>query len=118
MERWEIQALPGAVNVIPGEARHSLDLRHLNDDERERVRDSLEERAREIAASRGCESLWEVRQETDAIPADPGLSSLLSQAVEESGLTAYRLPSGAGHDAAQGWSYLPSPCSSYAVRRA
>lgn len=97
----EIQALPGAVNVIPGEAMHSLDLRHPNDDERERVRDSLEDRAREIAALRGCESLWEVRQETDAVPADPGLSSLLSQAVEESGLMAYRLPSGAGHDAAQ-----------------
>jgi allantoate deiminase len=97
----EIQALPGAVNVIPGEARHSLDLRHPNDDERERVRDSLEDRAREIAASRGCESLWDVRQETDAVPADPGLSSPLAQAVEDSGLTAYRLPSGAGHDAAQ-----------------
>ena len=102
-----IQALPGAVNVVPGEARHSLDLRHPNDGERERVRDSLEDRAREIAASRGCESLWEVRQETDAVAADPGLSSLLAQAVEDSGLKAYRLPSGAGHDAAQMAALVP-----------
>ena len=97
----KVMALAGAVNVVPGEARHSLDLRHPNDDERERVRDRLQDRAKEIAASRGCENRWEVRQETDAVPADRKLSSLLAQAVEDSGLKPYRLPSGAGHDAAQ-----------------
>jgi allantoate deiminase len=97
----EIQALPGAANVVPGEAKLSLDLRHPNDVERERLRDRLEERAGEIAASRGCECLWEVRQETDAVSVDEELSAVLAQAVEEVGLRAHRLPSGAGHDAAQ-----------------
>jgi allantoate deiminase len=97
----EISALPGAVNVIPGEARHSLDLRHPDDAARERLRDHLERRAAEIAASRGCECEWQVRQETPAVPADPDLSALLGRAVEESGTTVRRLPSGAGHDAAQ-----------------
>ncbi len=103
----EIRALPGAVNVVPGEARLSLDLRHPHDDERERVRDSLKDRAREIAVSRGCENLWEIRQETGAVPADPDLSALLARAVEEAGLAAYRLPSGAGHDAAQVAALVP-----------
>ncbi len=97
----EISALPGAVNVIPGEAEHSLDLRHPDDSARERLRNHLEQRAKEIAASRGCEHRWQVRQETPAVPANPELSALLVQAVEESGLSVHRLPSGAGHDAAQ-----------------
>jgi allantoate deiminase len=97
----EISALPGAANVIPGEARHSLDLRHPDDAVRERLRDHLERRAREIAASRGCEHHWHLRQETPAVPADPELSALLAKAIEDSGITVRWLPSGAGHDAAQ-----------------
>lgn len=97
----EISALPGAVNVIPGEAEHSLDLRHPDDAARERLRDRLERRAGEIAASRGCGHRWQLRQETPAVPADPALSALLERAVEGSGLPVHRLPSGAGHDAAQ-----------------
>jgi allantoate deiminase len=97
----EISALPGASNVIPGEAVHSLDLRHADNGTRERLRDYLEQRAREVATSRGCEHRWQVRQETPAVPADPELSELLGRAVEDSGVTVHRLPSGAGHDAAQ-----------------
>ena len=97
----EISALPGAINVIPAEATHSLDLRHPEDASRERLRDHLEERAKEIAASRGCDYSWELRQETPAVPADPELSALLGKAVEDSGLPVHQLPSGAGHDAAQ-----------------
>jgi allantoate deiminase len=97
----EISALPGAVNVIPGETDHSLDLRHPDDAARERLRSHLERMAGEIAASRGCEHRWQVRQETSAVPANPELSALLGQAVEDSGLPVRRLPSGAGHDAAQ-----------------
>ena len=97
----EISALPGASNVIPGEAEHSLDLRHPDDGARERLRDHLEQRGGEVAASRGCEHRWQVRQETPAVLADPELSELLGRAVEDSGVTVHRLPSGAGHDAAQ-----------------
>lgn len=97
----EISALPGAVNVIPGEARLTLDIRHQDDAARERLRDRLERRAGEIAAFHGCAHDWQVRQETPAVPSDPGLSALLARAVEDSGLDVRRLPSGAGHDAAQ-----------------
>jgi len=97
----EISALPGASNVIPGEAEHALDLRHPDDAVRERLRERLERRAAEIAASRGCEHRWQVRQETPAVPAAPELSALLEEAIEDSGLRVRRLPSGAGHDAAQ-----------------
>ncbi len=97
----EITALPGAINVIPGESRLSLDLRHPDDAVRERLRDRLERRAGEIAAKQGCEHEWQLRQETPAVPADPGLSDLLGKAVADAGIEVHRLPSGAGHDAAQ-----------------
>jgi allantoate deiminase len=35
------------------------------------------------------------------VPTDPDLSALLGKAVEDLGLPVHRLPSGAGHDAAQ-----------------
>ena len=97
----EIQASPGAVNVIPARAVHSLDLRHPDDTVRERLRDHLQGRASEIAASRGCEHSWEVRQETNAVEVAPTLEALLEEAVQDAGLAVHRLPSGAGHDAAQ-----------------
>jgi len=97
----EISALPGAVNVVPGEAELSLDLRHPEDAVRERLRNHLEQRGGEIAVSRGCKHRWQVRQETSAVPVDPELSALLGKAVEDSGLPVHRLASGAGHDAAQ-----------------
>jgi hypothetical protein len=53
------------------------------------------------AVSRGCDYSWELRQETPAVPADPNLSALVAKAVEDSVLPVHRLPSGAGHDAAQ-----------------
>ena len=97
----EISALPGAANVIPGEAELSLDLRHGDDAVRESLRDHFEHRAGEIARSRGCGYHWQVRQETPAVLADPDLTELLGRAVKTSGLSVERLPSGAGHDAAQ-----------------
>ncbi len=53
------------------------------------------------AVSRGCDYSWELRQETPAVPADPNLSALVAKALEDLGLPVHRLPSGAGHDAAQ-----------------
>lgn len=97
----ELSVLPGAVNVIPGEVELSLDLRHAEDSVRESLRDHFESRAREIAYSRGCEVSWQVRQETPAVPSEPGLSGILGRAIEESGVSLRPLPSGAGHDAAQ-----------------
>ena len=44
---------------------------------------------------------------TDAVLVDVELSAVLAQAVGEEGLKAHRLPSGAGHDAAQMAALVP-----------
>jgi len=58
----EISALPGAANVVPGRTDLSLDVRHPDDEVRVRLRDHLKTRAQEIAASRGCDYEWRLRQ--------------------------------------------------------
>lgn len=97
----QIAALPGAGNVVPGEAQLSLDIRHPENEVRIRLHDHLKTKTSEIAAVRGCGHEWQLRQETPAVPVDRDLSALLATAVEETGVTAHRLCSGAGHDAAQ-----------------
>ena len=59
---------PGAGNVIPAETSLSLDLCHGDDPVRERSVQSLRERAEGIAAARGEEYRWQMRQESHAVP--------------------------------------------------
>ena len=95
-----IDAQPGASNVIPGRTRMTLDVRSGDDGRRARARDDLREAAGEIAARRGLELDWEVVQETAAVACSPELTSLLLEAVRDTGRPERSMPSGAGHDAA------------------
>jgi allantoate deiminase len=96
-----IAAHPGAGNVIPGEVNLSLDLRHGDNRVRERAVEDLRETARGIASGRGGENRWQPRQDSAAVPTDPELTALLARAVADLGYRVERLPSGAGHDAAE-----------------
>ena len=49
----KFEAKPGATNVIAGEARFTLDVRHGSDEIRTRAADTLFRHAQEIAARRG-----------------------------------------------------------------
>lgn len=94
-----ISALPGADNVIPGEVKLSLDVRHAVDATREKMVSYLLGEAEKIAASRHLTVSWQMRLEQNAVLCDAGLVSRLKQAVGESGYPVHRMTSGAGHDA-------------------
>jgi allantoate deiminase len=94
-----LAALPGAPNVVPGEAVASLDLRHADDEVRERAVRALRDEAQRIATARGVALEFEVRMQAPAVAVDPALTAMLADAVAEQGLAVQRLPSGAGHDA-------------------
>ena len=96
-----ITAEPGATNVVPGLARLSLDVRHADDAVRADACRRLDEAARGIAARRGVAVEWDHLTETPATVCDPGLSGHLAEAVTHLGYPVHRLPSGAGHDAAE-----------------
>ncbi len=94
-----IEAQPGATNVIAGECRASLDIRHADDGVRVAARDRLHDAAREIASRRGLTVGWEPRLDQEAVAMDARLVAALTRAVGQAGASCVPLSSGAGHDA-------------------
>jgi allantoate deiminase len=96
----EITARPGASNVIPGEVRLSLDVRHPKDALRMAAVAELKARASAIAAKRKVGLDWQPVHHTPTVTCDRQLSSVLGQAVKLRQGNLVLLHSGAGHDAA------------------
>ena len=90
---------PGAGNVIPGEVRLSLDVRHSNNKLRERAAAEILDFAWHVAQRRKLKFEIEMKLEQDAAPMDSLWTDFLCDALEDTGHKAHRLPSGAGHDA-------------------
>jgi len=94
----KIEALPGAINVIPGRVRFSLDVRAPTDAKRERAAGAMRGAFADIARRRGValelKPVWEGKTAACA----PWLQDQLESAIQAEGLAARRLPSGAGHD--------------------
>jgi len=90
---------PGASNVIPGRAILTLDLRHPQNAVREAVLAELETTFKKIAADRGLEAVWTVRQENPAVPCDADFVRALVDAASATQAVVPELVSGAGHDA-------------------
>jgi allantoate deiminase len=94
-----IEVTPGASNVIPGQVRFSIDVRHPEDADRADAVSRLERQVREVAASRSLGVEWRIARDHAAVRCDAALTTRLVQAVAAAGLPVERLPSGAGHDA-------------------
>jgi len=94
----KIEALPGAINVIPGRVRFSLDMRAPTDAAREaalaKARSTFAEIADRRGLTLGIRPVWEARTALCA----RWLQDQLGAAVEGDGIALRRLPSGAGHD--------------------
>ena len=94
-----IEARPGAANVIAGEARATLDLRHASEDVRAQALDNLIRQAEAIAATRGTSLKWRTLLNQRAVAMDQFLTDQIEQAIRSAGCEPHRMSSGAGHDA-------------------
>ena len=94
-----IEAKPGATNVIAGEARVTLDLRHKSDDIRTRAAEKLVRLAEEITERRGLTLRQNVLLSQRAVAMDPFLIDQIEEAIRSIGCQPHRMVSGAGHDA-------------------
>lgn len=90
---------PGAANVIPGEVRHTLDVRHPRDAARRAALRQLRRLATQIAKKRGLKCSWQRMQDNGAVECSPQLSGLLTRSVRAVQGRSLSLVSGAGHDA-------------------
>jgi len=104
----EITFRPGIINVVPGEARFSLDLRGMNDEKVEMARRKIVAFARNAAKRRGMEASYKERQTVPAVRLDHDLVAAIESAaaaVDE----PYRLMvSGAAHDTMCVAPFVPS----------
>jgi allantoate deiminase len=92
----KIDAQPGAINVIPGVAIASLDVRHAFDEVRERALNVLLDGAEHIACRRGLSVEGECKLDQSAVPLH---FEMVETAVASTGVLVHRMVSGAGHDA-------------------
>lgn len=90
---------PGASNVVPGQVRLTLDVRHADDAVRIGAITTLLARVLEIGQSRGVEIAFSNRNDASAVACDPMIMAELAAAVTSTGQTVVNLVSGAGHDA-------------------
>jgi allantoate deiminase len=94
-----VEAKPGAMNVIAGEARATLDIRQASDLVRTQALDELIRLAESIAARRGVTVKWRTLLAQHAVAMDPFLTEQSDHAVQKAGCEPHRMASGAGHDA-------------------
>lgn len=94
----KIEALPGAINVVPGTARFTVDIRAGEDPLREAAEADLETEFRAIAGRRGIGIAIDATQKSKAAACAPWLMDKIGAALVAEGQSDFRLLSGAGHD--------------------
>ncbi|CAN5642895.1 allantoate amidohydrolase [soil metagenome] len=92
-----LTVLPGGTNVVPGEVRLSLDVRHENDNVRQHTVAYLIEIASRIATKRQVKYAFALSSETREVTCDKTMTARLMTAAAE--YNPIPVPSGAGHDA-------------------
>lgn len=94
-----LEVSPGAVNVVPGEVRATLDVRHPRDESRHAAVANLLTKAELAAAQRGVRVRASATSKQEAVQMNRELTVALQQAAARAGHEAHAMFSGAGHDA-------------------
>ena len=95
-----LEVHPGAINVVPGKARLTMDVRHAVDSVRTDFLNQVLGHARAIAAKRKLAFAEELMSDQASVACDPKLVRRLERVLSAGGHRPQRITSGAGHDAA------------------
>lgn len=95
----QLQVPHGSVNVVPGACRLSLDVRAADDGTRDAAVADILTQIDAICARRNIEAKLELLMKAPAVPCASRLMRQLAAATERTGVPAFELSSGAGHDA-------------------
>ncbi|MCB9897291.1 MAG: M20 family metallo-hydrolase [Planctomycetes bacterium] len=97
-----IQPHPGAVNVIPGRVRATVDLRNPEEDALARAEADLHAAVDELAAAHGVSVAWKRMARTPPVPFDASVQAVIADVATRLLLSHEPIIAGAGHDA-QEW---------------
>ncbi|MFO1305500.1 MAG: allantoate amidohydrolase [Burkholderiales bacterium] len=93
-----LETMPGAMNVIPGKVRFSIDVRAPTDGQRRAAADAMLAGVDDIVARRALRHtvtrLWEAR----TAPCADDMQRRIGEAIADERIAVRKLPSGAGHD--------------------
>jgi allantoate deiminase len=94
----KLETLPGAVNVIPGKVRFTVDIRSPRDADRRAAVSEISAGMQAIAKRRGVSLEIRKTHEGAVATCAPWLREQIGAAIAAEGIRVRELPSGAGHD--------------------
>jgi allantoate deiminase len=94
----KLETLPGAVNVVPGKVRFTIDCRSPRDEDRLAAVEDMLAEMQVIAKRRNVKITATKTHEGGVAPCAPWLQDQIGAAIEAEGIPVRKLPSGAGHD--------------------
>jgi N-carbamoyl-L-amino-acid hydrolase len=95
----QIEAAPGAPNVIPGEVTLSLEIRDLSMDKIDRLFAQIRSKAKEIGRAGDLNFSFNHVYTTASALTNGPIKKIVAASADELNLSHISLPSGAGHDA-------------------
>ncbi|OKL37479.1 Zn-dependent hydrolase [Domibacillus mangrovi] len=103
----QISVKPGGVNVIPGETTFTLDLRDIEERDRDHIEEAITSYAYSLCADREMSITIEELQRVAPAPCSNEIRAVMEEACRELEIEPMSLPSGAGHDGMQFNDFCP-----------
>jgi len=95
----KVDLTPNLVNVVPGRATMTIDVRNTDEKTLQRAEAEIEQFLNTIAAQEGVSIEWRTLARFEPVVFDDHVVEIIERLAVERSLTVQRMPSGAGHDA-------------------
>ncbi|SHG86083.1 allantoate deiminase [Ornithinibacillus halophilus] len=94
----KIEVTPNVVNVVPGKALFTMDIRHTDKSVLVEFTDVVNEKLNTLASDHGVEINIDMWMDEDPVPMDENIVKLIEQSCDANSLNYKVMHSGAGHD--------------------
>ncbi|WP_316568172.1 allantoate deiminase [Neobacillus sp. YIM B06451] len=94
----KIEVQPNIVNVVPGKAIFTIDVRHTDKEAIVSFTEKMTARMNDISKEHEVETAIDMWMDADPVPMDPTVVELIEKQCKENGLNYKLMHSGAGHD--------------------
>lgn len=89
---------PGGVNIIPGKASFSVDLRHVDKIKRAEMVDAVYESVEKACRKRNAQHLIDIKKDVDPTSCSEEIIQVFEEACQDLTIPTMKLQCGAGHD--------------------